>query len=68
MIRQYHTHTLQTKPQNIYNKWHPKDFKRKATSFFFLVKMIARLEIKGNKVMHTKTKTNTEPPQTMGGT
>ena len=41
---------------------HPKDNKSKATSSLFLFNMIAKL------VMHTKTKTNTEPPQTIEGT
>ena len=44
---------------------HPKDNKSKATNTLFLIKMIAT-QI-GHKVMHTKIKTNTEPPQTIGG-
>ena len=45
---------------------HTKDNKSKAASSLFLVKTIAKLE--RYKVILSKTKTNTEPPQTMGGT
>ena len=43
----------------------PKDNKSKATSSFFLIKMIAKPEKK--YILHTKTKTNKEPAQTMVG-
>ena len=50
--------------QNIYSNKTPKRQRNQLP--LFLVKMIAKLE--GHKVMHTKTETNIEPPQTMGGT
>ena len=72
MIRKYHNQTLQINPRHCEeelkdtssNRGHPKDNKSKATSTFFLVKIIAKLErtqsnANQNKDQH-RTPTNNE--------
>ena len=73
MIRKYHTNTLQTNPRhheeeppNIYsNKTFVRQLKqRDQLSLSLQDDCETRMDTK----MHNKTKTNTEPPQTMGST
>ena len=74
MIRKYHNYTLQTsprhreeEPQNIFSKKTSKRQQKQSNQLsLFLARMITKLEL--HKAMNTKTKTNTEPLHTMGGT
>ena len=73
MIRKHHDHTLQTNPlhreeatQTPTTTRHQKDNQSKATSFLFLIKIIATLE--GHRILKNKTKTKLRTPQKIGTT
>ena len=73
MVRKYHNHKLQTnpphreeEPQDIHNNKTPKRQQKQSNQLSLLHQ--DNCKTRKGKVIHTKTKTNTEPPQTVGGT
>ena len=74
VIRKYHNHKLQTnlwhreeELQDIYSNNTPNMQKKKKQRNQLSRPRQDDYKTRKVKVMHTKTKTNTEPPQTMGG-